>query len=264
MKLWIALLLGLVAALNPAAGDWPEEVLSSPGAFPAMRPLRAHYRFGWTAFTAAEGTFDFARPKSGLVRLSVNAKTIGFPRTLWRMDTQGSATMQAATLRPVALRQTEFYGSETKLTKLDFDAAGVLRLREVKPGDGKPAKPKRFDFPGLFDLHSAFHLLRSQRMQPGDVYKVAVYAAAAPYLTQAEVLGRGKVEAGGKKWDAIKLNVKLWKIDDDTLKLEPYQKFKRATVWLSDDANRLLLKAEGEIFVGSVWAELEKVEWKAP
>jgi hypothetical protein len=264
MKRWIALLLGIVVALHSAAGDWPEEVLSKPGAFPALRPLRTHYRFGWTAFTAAEGDFDFARAKGGLARMSVSAKTVGVPRTLWRMDTQASATMQPATLRPAGLRQTEVYGSETKVTKLDFDAAGVTRLREVKPGDGKPAKQKRFDFQNLFDLHSAFHMLRSQRMQPGDVYKVAVYASTAPYLTQAEVLGRARVEAGGKKWDAIKLNVKLWKIDDDTLKLEPYQKFKRATVWLSDDANRLLLKAEGEIFVGSVWAELEKVEWKAP
>lgn len=264
MKTWAVLLLGIIAALTPAVGDWPDEVLAKPGSHPALRPVRTHYRFGWTAFTAAEGSFDFARAKNGLARMNVTAKTIGFPRTLWRLDTQASATMQPATLRPMALRQTELYGSETKLTKLDFDPAGVLRLREVKPGDGKPARAKRFDLPNLYDLHSAFHLLRSQRMQPGDVYKVAVYASTAPYLTQAEVLGRGKVEAAGKKWDAIKLNVKLWKIDDDTLKLEAYQKFKRATVWLSDDANRLLLKAEGELFVGSVWAELEKVEWKAP
>ncbi len=263
MKIWTALLFGIFAMLHAVAGDWPEDVISKPGLFPALRPVRVRYRFGWTAFTAAEGDFDFGRGKNGLTRMNVSARTIGFPRTLWRMDTQAVAAMQPATFRPVSVRQSEVYSGETKATKLDFTPEGVVRLREVKPGDGKVAKPKHFEFPDLFDVHSAFHLLRSQRMEPGDIYKVAVYPTTDPYLAQTEVLGRGKVEAGGKKWDAIKLDLKLWKIDDETLKLEPYQKFKRATVWLSDDANRLLLKVEGEIFVGSVWVELEKVDWKA-
>ena len=44
------------------------------------------------------------------------------------------------------------------------------------------------------------------------------------------------------------------------MKLEPHGKFKHATGWLSDDADRLPLRMNAQIFVGSVWVELQKVE----
>jgi hypothetical protein len=46
--------------------------------------------------------------------------------------------------------------------------------------------------------------------------------------------------------------------------LAPYPKFKRAYAWISDDADRLLLKVSGEIFVGSVWVELQSVKFAEP
>jgi Protein of unknown function (DUF3108) len=43
--------------------------------------------------------------------------------------------------------------------------------------------------------------------------------------------------------------------------LEPHRKFRRATVWLSDDSDRLLLRIQAQIFVGTVFAELQSVEF---
>jgi hypothetical protein len=42
--------------------------------------------------------------------------------------------------------------------------------------------------------------------------------------------------------------------------LVPHGKFKRATAWISDDSDRLPLRMNAQIFVGSVWVELVKVE----
>ena len=261
MKTWLLTLVCTAVALS-AGADWREDLGSAQaGAFPLLRPLRAHYKFGWTAFTAAEADFDFARTKGGLMRLGVNAKTTGMVRSLWRMDAQHFALMQPATLRPVSVRQAETYDDQTRRTKLDFGADGVTRLRETTPPGENPAKPKRFEFPNLFDLHSALQFVRSQRLATGDVFRLVVYPTTDPFLAQVSVGARGKVKAGRKPYNAIPLDLKLWKIDGD-LGLVPYDKFKRATVWLSDDANRLLLKLEGEIFVGTVWAELESVEFR--
>ena len=46
------------------------------------------------------------------------------------------------------------------------------------------------------------------------------------------------------------------------MELQPHAKFKRAYIWLSDDPDRLVLRVQADIFVGSVWAELEKVSFK--
>jgi hypothetical protein len=48
---------------------------------------------------------------------------------------------------------------------------------------------------------------------------------------------------------------------DKNLQLAPHQKFKRAFIWVSDDRDRLVLKIQAEIFVGSVWCELQSVDF---
>jgi hypothetical protein len=45
------------------------------------------------------------------------------------------------------------------------------------------------------------------------------------------------------------------------MQLEPHRKFKRASAWLSDDRDRLILKVQADIAVGSVWTELQTVEF---
>ena len=251
-----------MATSNAAGASWQEELTSPrPGAAPPLRALRAHYKFGWTAFTAAEASFNFAKSKGGLTCLTVTAKTIGFPRTLWRMDARHTALMQTATLRPVSVRHLETNDDVTQSTRLDFDATGVSRLRDTVPPAAKRAKTKRFNFPGLFDLHSSLHFVRSQRLAAGDVVKLLVYPTATPYLAHVSVVGRPKMNIGGRSYDAIKLDLKLWEVDADDLKLKAHQSFQRASIWISDDADRLLLKIEGEVFVGSVWAELQSVEY---
>jgi hypothetical protein len=255
----------LVAVLTGAAahaGDW-QGTLSSPqpGRFPPPAPLHAHYKFGWTSFSAAEGNVDFTKAKSGELRLDVEVKTIGFVRTLWRMDARHAAVAQAVTLRPMTVRQVEAYANETLTTTVDFDSDGVTRLRETKPADPQPAKPKRFKFAGVFDLHTALLWVRSQRLNQGDVYRLVVYPTTAPYLAEVSVGGREKLRVAGDAYKAVRLELKLRRIDAKTLELAPHKKFKRAIAWLSDDDRRLFLKAEANIFVGAVWMELERVEF---
>jgi hypothetical protein len=43
--------------------------------------------------------------------------------------------------------------------------------------------------------------------------------------------------------------------------LEPHRKFRHATIWVSDDRDRILLRIEAQIFVGTVFAELQSVRF---
>jgi hypothetical protein len=75
------------------------------------------------------------------------------------------------------------------------------------------------------------------------------------------VAGREKMTAAGREWPAIRCDIKLRSIEKD-LTLSPHDKFKRATAWLSDDEDRLLLRIEADVFIGAISAELEKVEFE--
>jgi hypothetical protein len=86
-----------------------------------------------------------------------------------------------------------------------------------------------------------------------------VYPGTAAYLATVTVLGRERIKVPAGSYPAIKVDLRLEKVTGD-MKLVPHGKFKHATGWLSDDGDRLPLRMNAQIFVGSVWVELAKVE----
>jgi hypothetical protein len=112
-------------------------------------------------------------------------------------------------------------------------------------------------------LHSAALYLRSQPLKPGKVYRLAVYPAANAYLATIKVTGQDKISVHAGTYNAIRLDLQLKRIGKH-LELEPHKKFRRATIWVSDDAERLILRIEAQIFVGKVFAELQSVRFDNP
>ena len=263
MNRGLALLCCLLAA--PAwGGDWRDTLTPlRPGKFAAPRPLKATYEFGWSGLTAATADFDFSKGQRGQLRLEVKAKTVGAVRTLWRLDAQHSAVCDAATLRPISLQQTEIYKSETESAKATFFPTYVERRTKVTPSKGPPPKDHPFKCGDVFDLQTALLFIRSQPLQAGDSYRLIVYPGKAAYFAEIEVAGREKLKVGGRSVDAIKCQVRLQGVGKK-FELEPHRKFKRAFAWLSDDRDRLVLRVQADIFVGSVWAELRSVEFADP
>src|SRR3954469_11337235 len=198
MKSIAALLALVLAAACAARGDWQEELTPGPGKFPPLRPLRAHYKFGWGIVSAAEADFDYDRGKAGTTRLNVKTRSVQPVRLSWRMDATSTATMNPATLRPISVRQSETYSDETITTKVDFTDQGVKRIRESNPPGKVPAKLKEFEYPNVYDLHSAVHFIRSQPLRNRDVYKLVVYPASDPYLAEVQVAAHERIKVAGK------------------------------------------------------------------
>lgn len=249
----------LACGSRAAAADWRDTLDRKPGAFPILRSLVAHYEFGWSGIKAAEADAKFTATRSRC-RLELDAKTIGAARTLWRMDAHGSAIASRATLLPVMLKQTEKYSRKSFRTTVNFSSKGVERLKIPTPPDETAAKVKRFRFSPVHDLHSALLFIRSQRLRKGDAVRLCVYPSTGAYFAEILIAGREKVNAAGREWDGIKCEIRLRKVEKD-FTLTAHKKFTKATAWFSDDRDRLLLRIESEVFVGSVWAELKSVEF---
>lgn len=261
MKRW-AFLLFCLLALPVFGTDWRDTLAEPrPGKFPLLRPVKASYRFGWSGVTAAQADFDFSKTTRGQLRLSMKTQTIGLVRTMWRMDSQHTAFCEATTLRPIRLQQTEIYSGETESTQADFFPEEVRRKTHVTPLKGPQDRERRFKMPNVLDLQTGLLFVRSQRLQAGDRHRFVVYPSTSGYLAEIEVVGREKVKVAAGSYDAIKCQVRLQGITKK-YELAPHKKFKRAYAWLSDDKDRLLLRIEAEIFVGSVWAELQSAEFQ--
>ena len=88
---------------------------------------------------------------------------------------------------------------------------------------------------------------------------------AAFYYPSVVVAGvdgqRITVPAGS--YEAMKLDLQLNKIGGKH-ELQPHKKFRRATIWLSDDADRLVLRVEAQVFIGTVFTELQSLQFDEP
>ena len=250
----------LVGGIVHAAASWESTLTSSaPPAFPNLRSLQARYGFGWSGFPCATAEVRL-RKAGGRMQLDATARTTGLARALWKFDATHAASADAESLEPIAVRQIENDRGKRIVTELAFAPAGVVSKVTETPGTG--TKVRRFDFPRLFDLQSALLYLRSQSLQERNVYRIVVYSATAPYLATVTVLGRERVTVPAGTYNAIKFDLQLNRIKDG--QLQPHRKFRRASAWVSDDADRILLKIDAQVFVGSVFCELQSVEFNNP
>ncbi len=242
------------------AANWQSTISKDPpGNFSGLRPLRGTYRFGWSGLTAATGDVRFTR-EGDRFEFDGTGRTVGFVRALWKFDVTHHAVADVQTGRPLETQQTENYRSKKLVTHLAFTSNGVTRTRTEGEGTAAETKTREFNFPNLFDLHSAALYLRSQPLKDRSVYRVVVYAATNAYLATITVIGREKVSVHAGSYNAIKLDLRLKRVGKH-LELEPHRKFRRATVWVSDDADRLLLRIEAQIFVGMIFADLQSVHF---
>jgi hypothetical protein len=253
----------LIASVSHSfAANWQSSVTKDPpGNFPPLRPLRASYNFGWSGLTAATADVHFFRTPDNRCQLEGSGRTTGLARALWRYDVTYRAVVDGSTLRPMEANQNESVRSKKMATHLTFSSTGVNRSRTEGPGAGT-TKAKQFNFQNLFDLASAMLYLRSQPLKDRSSYRIVVYPNTSAYLATVTVLGREKVSVRAGNYNAIKADLQLSKLGKN-LELEPHRKFRRATIWISDDAERLVLRIEAQVFVGTVFAELQSLRFDA-
>jgi hypothetical protein len=241
------------------ATDWTSTLTHDPrGNFPDLRPGHATYVYGWSGITAGTSEVSFRRSEQQTFILEGKGRSVGLARILWRFDLSYRSVANAQTLRPLETHQVETARGKRIETNLKFSNEGVNSRRL----EGNRATPtvKEFALENLNDLQSVFLYLRSQPLRDHSVYRVAVYPANSAYVATVTVLGREHLRVRSGNYNAIKMDLKLQRVNKKN-ELEPHRKFKRATIWLSDDNDRVLLRIESQIFVGVVTAELQSIRF---
>ena len=265
--LWVRLIfsfsllttLGCFPGTIEAAVDWASTLTRDPrGNFPDPRPCHATYVYGWSGITAATSDAHFYRDEQQRFILEGKARTVGLARVLWKFDLSYRSVVNAQTLRPLETHQIETARGKRIETNLKFTNTGVSGSR-TEPNRPAPTV-KDFAQENLYDLHSVFLYLRSQPLRDRSIYRVAVYPANSAYLATLTVLGREHLHVRSGNYNAIKMDLKLQRVNKKN-ELEPHRKFKRATIWISDDNDRVLLRIESQIFVGTVTAELQSIHF---
>ncbi len=244
----------------------------APGTFPAPRPFTASYAVSWGGLQAAHVETRCTAAEAGETQLSVKASTTGLARSLYTLDATHLSVVNRSTLHPVRLEQSEDTSGRKVTSRVDFLPDEAVRSttdpgkKGKEPSAGKDPGNRGHGitaYPNLYDMNSALLYVRSLPMHDGDERTLAIMTANSPYLATIKVLGRNRVRVHAGEYAAIECSVALEKINKNG-ELEPRKGFKSAHAWLSDDADRLLVKVEAQVFVGAVSLELEKVNFTNP
>ncbi len=258
---FLAFSLALLAPNSIGAADWESAIKPLAPGPSALRPAHVQYNFGWNGLTAATADLRLSKTADGHFRLETTGGTTGWARTLWKFDVHNISLSDAHTFRPIQSRETETTRNKTLETEVDFTPERATSRREERHGANVKTKTRTFDFTNVLSLNSAMLYLRSGTLAEGAVEHVVVYPGTTPYLCTITVLGREPLVVPTGNYETIKLDVQLSKIGKDR-ELTPHKKFKRATVWVSNDADHLVLRIEAQIFIGTVFAELQSVQFE--
>jgi hypothetical protein len=116
-------------------------------------------------------------------------------------------------------------------------------------------KGKSFEAPhGVQDMLSAFYYARSidySKAKEGEIFTIWSFVDDELWPLKIRYLGKDQIKVSGDKYKALKFcpvvqEGRLFENEEDV------------TVWISDDANKIPLLAQGKVLIGSVKMELSK------
>ena len=249
-----------MAATNPYA-SWEKTltpVAASP--FPAIDPFRATYRFGWEGLSAGGAEVELAQGSDGnRRRIMAQGGPNSLIRKLWNYQALYVGEAEVSGEVPSWFRMDEEVAKGDLLSEAIFGDDSVFACHRFI----SEAKPWTFtQLPGVRDLFAAMLFVRSQPLRDGDRLRLTVFPDQNSYLVDLTVAGRDTLTILGKNIRAICFTVKIQTIrtrEPDLGRLAPHKKFRSGRVWMSDDGRRLPLRAEVDVFIGSVFAELSKI-----
>jgi len=260
MRLFIPAVIAAVQVASSAAAApaWKAELTAAAsGKHPRLTPTALHYDLSWKGrINAGEIRMEFAPPdanKPGAYVVRCSAFGKGAATALFSSRFNFWSELHQTNLRPRFFQGTETDSKETVTTTVHYHADRVASretTRTLRSGNTS-TKDRLFHFAPVHDIFSAMLHVRSQKLHPGEQVTIVVQPFETPYLLRVRCIGR-EVHAGVP---AIRLTVGMQKIDRDTLELKPYKKLKRdATLWLSDDIERVPLELRASAFIGDIRA----------
>ncbi|MBC8125775.1 MAG: DUF3108 domain-containing protein [Gloeobacteraceae cyanobacterium ES-bin-144] len=236
---------------------------ASAGTFSKITSCSLSLNVSWKGMIdSGKLTIDFApkdSKKSNSIIVRSTASSLGLAASLFPYHSNFWSEIDPTSLMPLFFHAVETDDKESVTTTTRFFSNRV-ECREItsllKKGT-EVQKDRVFNFVPAFDMFSAMLYVRSQKLDVGDQITIVVHPFDNPYLLRVKVIAR----ESHLDRKTIRLSVGMNKIDRKTLELKPYKKLKSdATLWLSDDSDRIPVEFRAAVFIGDVRATLSSFQ----
>lgn len=217
------------------------------------------YKMSYGIFTVGRGSTNidtkyFSINNRQCFKVEVTGKTVGMVSWVSDVDDQWGAYIDTVALVPHMTYRKIREGKYKKDEVVSFDhAKGKVQAKVFNHKTGAFKEPVEHDAPQYVrDLISGFMYLRTQdlsKTKPGDTVIVSGFFEDSVYNLKVVFKGRQTIKTKAGKFRALVFKPSMPK---NSL----FDGKDSITAWFSDDKNRIILKVEAEMFIGSAGVEL--------
>ncbi len=227
-----------------------------PGPVPEVAPFSATFKIGWSEIEAGRARAEISYNGTE-VSLHADGGTEGLARSLYLLDATFQGTVNRTSLHTLRSDQVETY-ADRSLTTIVTGANGTLRtLSERNPPGDKPAKCKDVKVQPVRDFFAGMLFIRSKTLARGDSVRLLMFPGGGSFFVEIESDGPCKIDLADGPREALRLDLKIQRVNTKKGNtLEPHSKFRSGKIWLTNDTDRIPLRAEVDIFIGYVFAEI--------
>jgi hypothetical protein len=226
----------------------------------AAQPRRLEYRIAWNGIPAAGASVAITPGEVGgreSVVVQAKARTNAFVDLFWTFRGTVRATFLADGLTPRQFVYDRKMNGTPYRTAVDFDPHGARSIYSKGPRQ----RELQIVDAGVVDPITAIFRARLSGAKPGDTLRYDVWTGEARYRVELAVSGPEEIRVPAGRFMALRVVPVVWKIDSQP---ERDTRLRQATIWVSDDPARTLLRIRSDVFIGAVTLDLEKVEPASP
>lgn len=225
----------------------PEQKNFTPGTY--------HYVVAWQGIPVANASVEVGDElvdEQPFYRVRATAKTGDFVKLFYRLRHTSDSTFEAESFRPIRFVSHQLERRRDKYREVNFADDGTIRF--TSKSNGRQGSVKEFKSENFtLDPISAAFIARSLPIELGTKASFDVFNGKHRYLITCEVQGRDIITVNGRSYDAFRVVPDVQKLTDS----DGEDRLKSATLWISADSDRHVLKLESKVWVGSVTATME-------
>lgn len=259
-KLCILTIVGISTLTTQAAPEWQRKVGAfKNGSHEKLPATRLVYNLSWKGvLKSGTMSFDFNKTDKrypGALISQASGRSTGAAYAIYPYTFTMTSFMKGKDNKPILFVANEKDGKEKVYTKNKYTAKGTTHysLTDITKTGKKEERNHLFKYGNVHDPLSAILYIRKQPLKNGDKVNLCLHPFASPMYAEITVLGRENHRGRA----CIKMDVKLHKIDTFKLGLKDYKKLKKATLWISDDKDRVMVELRSKVFIGDVRAVLQ-------
>jgi len=219
-----------------------------------------HYSVSWQGIPVARAKVEVSGVAyingKQFVYVKATAKTAKFIDIFYRLRHKTESVFSAESFRPLSFYSEQTENSKYKSRLVNFEPGGNVWTRERRKG----RDDKEFEFFSdnpMFDPVSAAFLAKSLSLEMGAESSFDVFNGKNRFLITFTVKAREIININGVKRDAFKIEPVVKKLTDSKGK---ESRLHSASLWISADGKRDILKLESRVAVGRVSATLKRFE----